>query len=194
MDAAYSLICEYSYGAVTVEAICERAGVKKGSFYYFFESKADLAVAAIDCWWRAREKVIDELFHSDIPPLERLRRYLDFVAKIQLDFHGRSGQLLGCPLFTFGTEICTQDERIRDRIVIFARYIQKAFTGAITEGQARGEVEGGDPAAKARALLSLYEGMLTLARIENNPAHVQNLSHDALSALGLSELVAGPLR
>jgi len=190
MDAAYSLICEYSYGAVTIEAICERAGVKKGSFYYFFESKSDLAVAAIDTWWREREKIISKLFHSDASPVERLRRYLDFVAQIQLDVHRRSGQLLGCPLFTFGAEICTQDERIRTRIVAFLAHMQKTFTDAIAEGQVRGEIERGDAEAKARALLSLYEGILTLARIENNPMRIQNLSHDALAAIGISEFAA----
>ena len=190
MDAAYSLICEYSYGAVTIEAICERAAVKKGSFYYFFESKSDLAVAAIDAWWREREKIIDKIFHADVAPVERLRRYLDFVAQIQLGVHSRSGQLLGCPLFTFGAEICTQDERIRARIVLYLGHMQRTFTDAIAEGQARGEIERGDPEAKARALLSLYEGILTLARIENNPVRVQNLSHDALTVIGVAELAA----
>ncbi|MEJ0000093.1 MAG: TetR/AcrR family transcriptional regulator [Verrucomicrobiota bacterium] len=39
MDAAHGLIWSYSSGAVTIEAICDRARVKKGSFYYFFDSK-----------------------------------------------------------------------------------------------------------------------------------------------------------
>jgi TetR/AcrR family transcriptional repressor of nem operon len=190
MDAAYSLICEYSYGAVTIEAICDRAAVKKGSFYYFFESKSDLAVAAIDAWWREREKIIATLFHADVAPVERLRRYLDFVAQIQLDVHARSGQLLGCPLFTLGAEICTQDERIRSRVLEFLGQMHRTFTGAIAEGQARGEIEPGDPETKARTLLSLYEGILTLARIENNPVRVRNLSHDALEAVGVLELAA----
>src|ERR1700761_8870517 len=62
IDAANDLIWEYSYGAITIDAICERAAVKKGSFYYFFESKSDLAVTAIDAWWRGREQVIDKIF------------------------------------------------------------------------------------------------------------------------------------
>ena len=39
MDAAMDLIWENSYGTTSVDAICERAGAKKGSFYYFFKSK-----------------------------------------------------------------------------------------------------------------------------------------------------------
>ena len=45
-DAAIALMWEESYGAVTIDDICRRADVKKGSFYYFFDSKADLAATA----------------------------------------------------------------------------------------------------------------------------------------------------
>ena len=38
MAAALDLTWEESYGAITIDDICRRAGVKKGSFYYFFES------------------------------------------------------------------------------------------------------------------------------------------------------------
>ena len=43
MDAVLELIWTGSYGQTTIDQICEKAGVKKGSFYYFFHSKADLA-------------------------------------------------------------------------------------------------------------------------------------------------------
>ena len=46
-EAAMDLIWENSYGATSVDAICERAGAKKGSFYYFFKSKSELAAAAL---------------------------------------------------------------------------------------------------------------------------------------------------
>src|SRR5438105_14905643 len=51
MDAALDLIWEESYGAVTIDEICKRADVKKGSFYYFFYSKATLAKSALERMW-----------------------------------------------------------------------------------------------------------------------------------------------
>ena len=187
MDAANSLICEYSYGAVTVDAICERAAVKKGSFYYFFESKSDLAVAAIDAWWHRRGKVVDKIFRPEVPPLERLRRYLDFITEVQLDAYSTSGQVLGCPLFTLGAEICLQDERLRMRILEFLDQVIGVFTQAIGEAQAAGELPPGDPRLIARVLLSVYEGILTLARIEHDPERVRYLTRDALAAIGVRD-------
>src|SRR5436190_12543231 len=78
MDAALDLIWEESYGAITIDDICKRAEVKKGSFYYFFDSKATLATAALErMWtedWRPR---LDAQFSSSIDPLTRLTAYLD---------------------------------------------------------------------------------------------------------------------
>lgn len=190
MDATHALICEYSYGAVTIDAICERAQVKKGSFYYFFESKSDLAVTTINAWWDQREGVIAELFHRDFSPVERLRRYLDFVTELQLKTFQTNGQILGCPLFTLGAEICTQDQRLRALIREFLGNILTTFTRTIAEGQALGEIPGGPPETRARILFSTYEGILTLARIENNPELVRNLTRDTLEAIGVGEVVS----
>ncbi len=109
MDAAYELIWNYSYGSVTIEAICDRAKVKKGSFYYFFDSKVDLAVAAIQAWFDERRRVMEQLLKPDTPPLERLSIYLNIVVENQMQAYKETGQMLGCPIFTLGSEISSQD-------------------------------------------------------------------------------------
>ncbi len=38
---------QQSYGSVTIDAICERAGVKKGSFYHAYPDKAALSLDAV---------------------------------------------------------------------------------------------------------------------------------------------------
>src|SRR5271170_1073424 len=116
MDAAHELIWNYSYGAVTIDAICERAAVKKGSFYYFFDSKSDLALAAINEWWEERKALVDQIFTPEVPPVDRIRRYIDFAAQRQLDTYALTGRVLGCPIFTLGSEICKQNEPLRELI------------------------------------------------------------------------------
>jgi len=184
MDAAYDLIWEHSYGAVTIDAICERDAVKKGSFYYFFDSKSDLAVVAIDAWWVERKAMIEEMFRPEVPPLERIRSYLNFISRRQIDAFEATGQILGCPLFTLGSEICTQDERIRSRIQGFLASMTDYVEAAITQAQASGEIEGKNAALKTRFLLAYYEGILTRSRIENDPEPLRSLSADALELIG----------
>jgi TetR/AcrR family transcriptional repressor of nem operon len=79
LDAAMDLIWENSYGATSVDAICDRAGAKKGSFYYFFKSKSELAAAALEDCWNKKRAEMDSIFSPTVPPLERFDRYFDFV-------------------------------------------------------------------------------------------------------------------
>ena len=108
-DAAMDLIWENSYGATSVDAICDRAGAKKGSFYYFFKSKSELAAAALEAEWRKRRSDMDRIFSPTVPPLERLDRYFDYVHDSLAERQSKCGSVLGCPLLAVGSEISTQD-------------------------------------------------------------------------------------
>src|SRR5712691_5109417 len=79
LEATLELTWRESYGAVTVDAICERAGVKKGSFYYFFDSKSRLTAEALKHHWESLQPAYDQIFSPSVPPLERFRRYFDFL-------------------------------------------------------------------------------------------------------------------
>ncbi len=184
MDAAHTLIWSYSYGSVTIEAICERARVKKGSFYYFFDSKTDLAVAAVQAWFDERRRVMEPLLPPGTPPLERLSRYMDVVFDNQMKAYHETGQVLGCPIFTLGSEISTQDDQLRTLVQEVLRTGAHFFEGIVRDAMAAGDIEPGDPALKSRQLWSFYEGTLTRARIENDPELLRNLCSDSLALIG----------
>src|SRR6266480_3444975 len=80
-DAALDLIWHNSYGTTSVDAICERAGAKKGSFYYFFKSKSELTAAALEAEWNKNKANMDALFSPTVPPLERFDRYFDYAIR-----------------------------------------------------------------------------------------------------------------
>jgi TetR/AcrR family transcriptional repressor of nem operon len=184
IDAANDLIWEYSYGAITIDAICERAAVKKGSFYYFFDSKSELAVVSISAWWTERRAVLEQIFKQDIPPLHRIREFLDFASRRQLSVYEETGQILGCPIYGLGAEISTQDEQLRLLIVDILQHSTAYLEEAIREAQALGQIDSGDAAKKAQRLTCYYAGMLTQARIENNPAAILHLASDGLDLIG----------
>lgn len=168
MNAIRELIWTGSYGSTTIDHICEKAGVKKGSFYYFFDSKAELAVAGIEEEWHLRRPELDAIFSPTVPPLERLRRYCDFGYKFQVEICKKYGCVLGCPLFSVGAEVCTQeDHRLQTKIQEILEYKRKYLETAIRDAHGAGLVNAPDPVAKSRILFAYYQGLQTQARIEN---------------------------
>src|SRR5262245_48127233 len=116
MDAVKELIWTCSYGTTTIDQICEKAGVKKGSFYYFFDSKVDLAEAAIEQDWQQRRPDLDAIFSPTVPPLERIERYCQYGYQMQSELKAKCGCVLGCPLFSLGAEVSTQEGRLQKKI------------------------------------------------------------------------------
>jgi len=193
-DAATELIWENSYGATSVDAICERAGAKKGSFYYFFKSKSELAAAALESDWTKRKADMDSIFSPSIPPLERLERYFDFVHDRLAELQKKCGSVLGCPLCSLGTEVSTQDEPLRNKVrEILDRKI-KYFESAIRDAHAQGLIAAPDAAAKAKGLFACYQGALTQARIQNNVQPLREFKGYALDFLGAQSPVAATAR
>src|SRR5205809_7259623 len=103
MDAAMDLIWHNSYGTTSVDAICERAGAKKGSFYYFFKSKSELAAAALEADWNKKKMEMASIFSPTVSLLERLEYYFDFVNDRLADLHKQCCSIESCHLFRLGS-------------------------------------------------------------------------------------------
>ena len=184
MQAAMDLIWENSYGATSVDAICEKAGAKKGSFYYFFESKSDLAVAALEADWQRKKSRMDEIFSASVAPLERLRAYFKHVCEGQTKRQGECGAVLGCPYCTLGTEVGTHDRAIGQQVQKILDRNSRYFESAIRDAHAQGVIFAPDAKAKARMLVAFFQGTLTQARIENDCSRLRGLAAGALELLG----------
>jgi TetR/AcrR family transcriptional repressor of nem operon len=185
MDAVLELIWTGSYGQTTIDQICEKAGVKKGSFYYFFHSKADLAAAAFEAKWRARRAELDAIFSPTVPPLRRLRQYCELSYRFQLEIKRKYGRVLGCPIFALGSEICTQEDCLRRKIQEILEAKRHYLESAIRDAHAGGWVHAPDPAAKARMILAYYEGLLTQARIQNDLSVLRETARGVFAMLGV---------
>src|SRR4051812_35620006 len=105
IQATIDLIWTESYGAASVDAICDRAGVKKGSFYHFFKSKDDLVIAALEEHWQGRQPALEELFSRSRAPLDRLRAYFDSVVERQETLAKTYGRPPGCLYCKLGIEV-----------------------------------------------------------------------------------------
>jgi TetR/AcrR family transcriptional regulator, transcriptional repressor for nem operon len=186
-DAAMDLIWHSSYGTTSVDAICERAGAKKGSFYYFFKSKSELAAAALDADWNKNKANMDALFSPTIPPLERFDRYFDFVHDRLAEIQKKCGSILGCPLMSVGSEVSTQDQVVRGAIDRIMDRKVNYFISAVRDAAAQGLIEAPDPEAKARALFACYQGTMAQARIQNDVELLRDFKQVAMDVLGTKQ-------
>ncbi len=192
MEAVKELIWTGSYGSTTIDQICEKAKVKKGSFYYFFESKADLAETAIDDDWQQRRPDLDAIFSPTVPPLERLRKYCEFGYNLQSQIKAKYGCVLGCPLFSLGAEVSTQEEGLQKKNEGILNYKRKYLESTVRDAHAAGLIHAPDAAAKARTLFAYYQGLVTEARIRNDLELLRDAVPGTLELLGVKEPATVP--
>ena len=184
IEAVIELIWTGSYGSTSVDLICERAGVKKGSFYHFFESKTALALAGIDTAWTAHRAELDRIFSAVTPPLERLRQCMRNLIAEQEKMREKHGRVLGCPVHTLGAEVSTLDEGLRTKLQdILAQFI-RYYETAIRDAHAQGVIHAPDATIKARIVFAYSEGLLTHARIWNDLGQLAELESGVFAIIG----------
>lgn len=169
LRVAGRLIWENSYHSVSVDDICREAEVKKGSFYYFFPSKSDLTVAAMEAGWQEKQPYLDRVFSPQSPPLERIGRFCDGMYEMQAAKKAECGKVCGCPNVTLGSELSTQDESIRRKAAeIVSRYV-RYLESAVRDAAAEGTIQSDDPLAAAKDLFAYSQGLLLQAKVLNDP-------------------------
>jgi len=184
LEAVIELIWIGSFGSTSVDHICERAGVKKGSFYHFFESKTALAVAGLDHGWVEHRKVFDQIFSPVVPPLERILNCFRHFREEQEDLLKKHGRVLGCPVHSLGAEISTVDDRLRDKLQEILSQFIRYYESAIRDGQAQGMIVAHDPMALARIVFAYSEGLLLHARMWNDLSRLDEFESGAMIILG----------
>jgi len=186
LDAAADLMYERGYEAVSVADLCAAADARKGSFYHWWPSKRDLAIAMLErAWEQNRARMFDPIFGSDAPVVERFQRYADFLADGLAANRRRTGHVVGCRFGNFAVELSTRDDAVRERVAdTFAR-IAGVFEAAIREGMESGEIAAGtDAHDTAQAILAQMEGLMVVAKAKDDPQVLRRLGRDAARLLG----------
>jgi len=193
LDAAIKLVWRNSYGAVSVEDICDEAGVKKGSFYHFFPGKNELLAAGFRKLGESIRPEYDRIFSPTVPPIERLRSFISYVISKQKGMYAESGCVLGCPFASIGTELVAPDgndgglrEAIHELIRVKLCYLESALRDAIAEGS----IKTGNPAAVAKTLYLYMEGAIAHARIQNEPKLLDEIEENGLRLMGVEPATA----
>jgi len=181
IQTATDLIWKSSYGSVSVDDICNSSGVKKGSFYYYFSSKAELAVAVMEASSQSHEVDMQNVFSKSISATERFERLAVFVYNKQKQSCEKYGHVCGCPFASLGSEVAGNDEFIRqkiDEIIHRQEYLLiETLKEIVTSDQLPADT---DLSAKANEIHAFILGQVMMARIQND---LTNLKTNVRSGL-----------
>jgi TetR/AcrR family transcriptional regulator, transcriptional repressor of aconitase len=82
VDAAWTRLQTAGYHDTSVDDVCDEAGVSKGAFYGYFDTKQDLFLALLDEETAALNGVALELAREDLAGAERVRRFVQAMLEV----------------------------------------------------------------------------------------------------------------
>lgn len=188
LENAVQLLWSQSYGGVSVDDICRQSGAKKGSFYHYFQSKAELAQEALELLWERLRPEFDRIFSPQVPPLERIRAFAEDTLSEQKGHRELKGYIVGCPFTSIGSEQCACDDGVTKKsgeiLSRLTKYLQSAVQDAIAEGSVPPDVD----ARKAAYRLLAYElGAMSFARVVNSLEPLEDIYDAFLGILRVNE-------
>lgn len=170
IDTAKTLIWTSSYGAVSVDDICRSSGVKKGSFYHYFPSKQDLALATMEEYYEQKvETILKPVFAANKNFRQQVIDMADSILADNQQNLTDHGCVCGCPLAALGSEMIGQEEQIiREKVEEIFTRCREYLLGAIDNAVATKQIKPVDGMAKAKEVHDFITGLLIMARIHNS--------------------------
>lgn len=165
-----------SYADVGIKEICDQANIQKGSFYHFFPSKRDLAVAVIDEFakdWATG--FVAEAFDPALAPMERIEFLIDATYYWQKSVKNIHGTMPGCLFGNLALEISTSDDVLRAKLAAVFDEAKSRFVHTLNEAIEQGAVLDLDVDLTAESMLAYLEGMILLAKNQNDPELIYRL-------------------
>ncbi len=169
LTAAKELFLSRGYGATTVDAICERAKLTKGSVYYFFDSKEDLGLAVLD--WslrRGTQMLTSGRYVRIVDPVEKAFAFLKHLEKCSPEIW--SG---GCLLGSFAMELADTNSRMQQAVAGMFQALADTIAELLQPIAAQCAGKQTPSASElADTLLGSIEGSIILAKAYRDPTRI----------------------
>lgn len=137
LEAGKRIFLEKGYNNAGIESILQAAGVPKGSFYYYFESKEDFGLQVINQFGEYIHADLDRsLGDLALSPLERLRRHFQSVCERLESQQCRNGCLAG----NLSQEMAAQSEVFRARLEEIFEGCVDRYAECLEQARLAGEI------------------------------------------------------
>ncbi|MCX8280039.1 TetR family transcriptional regulator C-terminal domain-containing protein [Phyllobacterium sp. 0TCS1.6C] len=181
IDEGLKALLSHGYEGAGIGPILKSAGVPKGSFYHFFESKEDFASAVLTTYCERNRVVRAQLFGDrSKSPLDRLRAYFEYYENI----YGAGDPTCGCLLGNLSQSIAAHSEVLRKELNRSFTAWQEDFKSVLREARDVGELPDHlEPDEAAAFLIDAYEGALIRMKAEGSIKPLQRFRAMALEGL-----------
>lgn len=164
LDEGIASLLRDGYHGTGLKALLERVEVPKGSFYNYFESKEDFAVAAIERYAECLAKQLGEALENAPDAASGLHSFFQGQMEefVEAKFIG------GCLVANLGSELEGNDA-CRGVLETSMLGYRDGLLGGIRAGQAEGSFRDDMPAeAMADLLVSAWEGAVIRMKIQRS--------------------------
>jgi TetR/AcrR family transcriptional repressor of nem operon len=134
LQAAGALFHEFGYNGTSVQDIVRKAGVPKGSFYNYFKSKEELAIAASDVFYPYALAFLD--LQNTSSPVTRLRKYFQLTLKEMQRYE----YVRGCLVGNFASEITNATPALKKRVTEHLDEATRRIAVVVSQAQEMGEI------------------------------------------------------
>jgi TetR/AcrR family transcriptional repressor of nem operon len=173
LTAGAQLLAHRPYSSVGVAEICATAGVPKGSFYYFFPSKQDLALAVIDEHWERQRREWAGILAEPGPAIERIHQLFKASAQVQRAALGDLGVVAGCLFGNLALELSSTEATVRTRLQeIFDTQVEM-IEGALAGDDQYAGMSEESRHRLAKSLVAQLEGLVLFAKLFQDPSQVE---------------------
>jgi len=169
------LMLKKGYVATTIDEICDKAGLTKGSFFYYFKTKDQLGSDLLDYYWDELNKKMTTSVKPNEDPLGILFDFMDFVVKIYNTAEFDTSCLLG----NFAQELSQTNEIIRKKcdnyLTMQIGRIRDLLDNAKKYHSVKKDL---DTESLALSLIALIQGSILVAKSKKNKQVIkQSLKH-----------------
>ncbi len=162
LDQGLLLMASKGYSATGVHDITEAAGVPKGSFYNYFQSKEDFALAVLERYRQEAQEFMTSMLAGDASPLTRLRSFFE-QQRLKVESEGFAG---GCLAGRLAQELAGEQPSFRPVLDRVFGCMQGRLARLLEEACEQGEIRlvEESPAELASFLLAGWQGAMTHAK------------------------------
>lgn len=169
LAAARDLMLTKGYNDTSVDEICRKSGVAKGSFFHYFKDKEALAAEALACFVQDTGARMAGCCEGEGDPLRRIYRLIDNTIQMT-----QSPDFKGCLMGTVLQETARTRPKLREACCAGVEgaygFFEKEFKAAKAKHAPKSAV---DPRRMAEFYMSVVQGSFLLAKAQGSPKIIE---------------------